>query len=65
MTRTILQDIKVFAVDNVVDLEKEKEPGKSIAAKTICLLVTPEQAAKVMLASSTGDRQFGDAQPGR
>jgi pilus assembly protein CpaB len=54
VTRTILQDIKVFAVDNIVDLEKEKEPGKSISAKTICLLVTPEQAAKVMLASQIG-----------
>ncbi len=54
VTRTILQDIKVFAVDNIVDLEKEKDPGKTIAAKTICLLVTPEQAAKVMLASQLG-----------
>ncbi len=54
VTRTILQDIKVFAVDNIVDLEKEKDPGKSITAKTICLLVTPEQAAKVMLATQLG-----------
>jgi pilus assembly protein CpaB len=54
VTRTILQDIKVFAVDSVVDLEKEKEPGKTITAKTISLLVTPEQAAKVMLASQLG-----------
>jgi pilus assembly protein CpaB len=54
VTRTILQDIKVFAVDSVVDLEKEKEPGKTIAAKTISLLVTPEQAVKVMLASQLG-----------
>jgi pilus assembly protein CpaB len=54
VTRTILQDIKVFAVDSVMDLEKEKEPGKTIAAKTISLLVTPEQAAKVMLASQLG-----------
>jgi pilus assembly protein CpaB len=54
VTRTILQDIKVFAVDNIVDLEKEKDPAKSISAKTICLLVTPEQAAKVMLATQLG-----------
>jgi pilus assembly protein CpaB len=54
VTRTILQDIKVFAVDNIVDLEKEKDPSKSISAKTICLLVTPEQAGKVMLASQLG-----------
>ncbi len=55
VTRTILQDIKVFAVNDVVDLEKEKDPNnKSIDAKTISLLVTPEQAAKLMLASQMG-----------
>jgi len=54
VTRTILQDIKVFAVNDVMDFEKDKDGGKSIAAKTICLLVTPEQAAKVMLAAQMG-----------
>jgi pilus assembly protein CpaB len=54
VTRTILQDIKVFAVDSVVDLEKEKESNRTINAKTISLLVTPEQAAKVMLARELG-----------
>ena len=55
VTRTILQDIKVFAVNDVVDLEKEKDgSSKSITAKTISLLVTPEQAAKVMLATQLG-----------
>ncbi len=55
VTRTILQDIKVFAVNDVVDLEKEKEgAGKSIAAKTISLLVTPTQAAQIMLATQMG-----------
>jgi pilus assembly protein CpaB len=54
VTRTILQDVKVFAVDDIVDLEKEKEGVKSIAAKTISLLVTPEQAAKLMLATQLG-----------
>ena len=54
VTRTILQDVKVFAVNDVLDLDKEKEGNKSISAKTICLLVTPEQAAKVMLAAQMG-----------
>jgi pilus assembly protein CpaB len=58
VTRTILQDIKVFAVNDVLDLEKEKDGGKSIAAKTISLLVTPEQAAKIMLASQLGNIQL-------
>ena len=54
VTRTILQDIKVFAVNDVVELEKDKGTGRTIAAKTISLLVTPEQAAKVMLATQLG-----------
>jgi pilus assembly protein CpaB len=54
VTRTILQDIKVFAVNDVLDIEKDKDGGKSIAAKTISLLVTPEQAAVVMLAVQKG-----------
>ncbi len=59
VTRTILQDIKVFAVNDVLDLEKEKgDAGRSITAKTISLLVTPDQAAKVMLASQMGTIQL-------
>ncbi len=44
----------MFAVNDVVDLEKDKDGGKSITAKTISLLVTPEQAAKMMLATQMG-----------
>jgi pilus assembly protein CpaB len=58
VTRTILQDIKVFAVNDVLGLENKADGGKSIAAKTISLLVTPEQAAKVMLASQMGSIQL-------
>ena len=53
VTRTILQDIKVFAVNDVLDVEKDKD-NKSISAKTISLLVTPAQAAKIMLATQVG-----------
>ena len=52
-TRTVLQDVKVFAVNDVVDLDKDGK-DKSIMAKTISLLVTPAQAAKVTLASEMG-----------
>lgn len=52
-TRTILQDVKVFAVNDQIGLEEEKD-SKSIAAKTISLLVTPAQAAKVTLATELG-----------
>ncbi len=58
VTRTILQDIKVFAVNDVIGLESEKDNSKSIAAKTISLLVTPEQAAKITLASQLGTIQL-------
>ncbi len=58
VTRTILQDIKVFAVNDVFGLENQKDGGKSIVAKTISLLVTPEQAAKVVLASQMGSVQL-------
>ena len=57
-TRTILQDIKVFAVNEVLDLEKEKDPARSINARTISLLVTPEQAAKLILAAQMGSIQL-------
>ena len=53
MTKTILQDIKVFAVDSQWTLESD-ESGKSIRAKTISLLLTPEQTERVMLACELG-----------
>lgn len=52
-TRTVLQDIKVFAVNDVVEMDKDGKE-KSIIAKTISLLVTPAQAAKVTLACEMG-----------
>ena len=56
-TQTILQDIKVFAVDTVFQRNPgEEEPA--IAAKTISLLVTPDQAENVTLASELGTIRF-------
>jgi len=57
-TRTILQDIKVFAVNDVVEVGSQKDSGKTITAKTISLLVTPEDAEKVMLATQLGAVQL-------
>ena len=53
-TRTILQDIKVFAVNNVVTLDTAGPETKSIPARTVSLLVTPAQAEKVTLATEMG-----------
>jgi len=51
---TVLQDIKVFAVNDVTDLEEEGSEERKISAQTISLLVTPPQAHKVMLATELG-----------
>ena len=52
-TRMVLENIKVFAVNDVVNSGTEKD-GKSIKAATVSLLVTPEQAARVTLAAELG-----------
>ncbi len=54
-TRTILNDVRVFAVDT----QFERQHGGSgdaaaSAAKTVALLVTPEQAEKLTLATGMG-----------
>ena len=54
MTRTILQDIKVFAVDATTNTDGMDNDVKSISAKTVSLLVSPEQAQKVTLATEMG-----------
>ena len=54
-TRTILQDIKVFAVNEVVGVEPGAAETKSIQARTVSLLVTPAQAEKVTLATEMGN----------
>ncbi len=54
ITKTILQDIKVFAVDNIWSTATGNGE-RSIVAKTISLLVTPAQAEKVTLASEMGN----------
>ena len=62
-TRTILQDVKVFAVNDVVGLESDQN-DRSIVAQTISLLVTPEQAQEVMLASEMGKIRLVMRSPG-
>jgi pilus assembly protein CpaB len=52
-TKTVLQDIKVFAVNDQVGPSDEKT-AESIAAKTVTLLMTPSQAEKCALAAEVG-----------
>jgi pilus assembly protein CpaB len=52
-TRIILQDIKVFAINDTWELDPEDGEEK-MKAQTISLLVTPTQGQKVILASELG-----------
>lgn len=55
VTKTILQDIRVFAVNEQWRTpEGSDKSNEVIAAKTISLLVTPEQAEKLMQATEMG-----------
>jgi pilus assembly protein CpaB len=53
-TKMILQDIKVFAVNNIVSMESSGQDTKSIAARTVSLLVTPVQAQRLTMGSELG-----------
>jgi pilus assembly protein CpaB len=55
-THTVLQKAKVFAVDSTFKNEEEEEGA--IQARTVSLIVTPEQAESVMLASQLGRIQL-------
>jgi pilus assembly protein CpaB len=53
MVRQILQNVKVFAVDNT--WTRMVDDQKTIRAKTVSLLLPPAQAMKVTLAAKTGE----------
>ena len=53
-TKTVLQDVQVFAVNDLFTRDPRDRDETSIAAKTISLLVTPPQAQLVMLISEIG-----------
>lgn len=68
-TRTILQNVRVFAVDDKYALTgDEKTQQKTLQAKTVSLLVTPEQAEILTAATELGQirlvmRGLGDNEP--
>lgn len=53
ITKTVLQNIKVFAVNDVWDVASTSG-DKTLTAKTISLLVTPEQAEVITMATELG-----------
>ncbi len=52
-TKTILKQIRVFAVDQ--EFRRASDDDDSSPARTVSLVVTPEQADKLMLASRVGE----------
>lgn len=56
ITRTFLHNIKVFAIDDLYD--RQGNQNNTMAAKTISVLVTPEQAELVALATQVGTVQL-------
>jgi pilus assembly protein CpaB len=63
-TQTILQDIKVFAVDDVFKVNSAGSEEDSTVAKTISLVVTPQQAEMLMMAGELGKVQLVMRSPG-
>ncbi len=53
-TKVILHNIRVFAVDQTVNRTADGEEAPTLA-KTISLLLTPQQASKLTLASKVGE----------
>jgi len=53
-TKTILHDVRIFAVDTQFERQHGNGTEKIAAAKTVSLLVTPDQAEKVTLATGMG-----------
>ncbi|MBN1908245.1 MAG: Flp pilus assembly protein CpaB [Pirellulales bacterium] len=63
-TKTILHDIKVFAVGDTYKLDPTLDEEDSLHAKTVSLLVTPHQAEDVMAAAQVGKIQLVMRAPG-
>ncbi|MCH2114338.1 MAG: Flp pilus assembly protein CpaB [Pirellulales bacterium] len=53
-TKIILQNIRVFAVDQAVQRSADGTEARSVA-KTVSLIVTPEQANKMLTAENLGE----------
>ena len=54
VTKIILQNIRVYAVDQTIEKASDGEDARSVA-KTVSLIVTPAQANKMTLAENLGE----------
>jgi Flp pilus assembly protein CpaB len=57
MTKTILTDVTVFAVNEHINREVQGD-GTTIQARTVSVLVKPEQVERLMLATELGKLQL-------
>lgn len=53
-TITLLQNVEIFAVDDVFRVDPANEGGETTIARTVTLILTPKQAEKVDLAQMLG-----------
>jgi pilus assembly protein CpaB len=63
VTRTILRDVRVFAVDSQTERELEDPSDPSTAAKTVSLLVKRDQVEPLMLALELGKLRLSLRRP--
>jgi pilus assembly protein CpaB len=54
VTRIIMQNVRVYAVDQTIEKASDGEDARSVA-KTVSLIVTPAQANKITLAENLGE----------
>ncbi len=59
---TILKNVRVFAVNEKVDREIDSD-GQTLSAKTVSLLVKPDQVEKLLIASSVGRLELSLRRP--
>ena len=63
-TRTILKNVRIFSVNALTDrVSGDGKSKEQIAAKTVTLLVKPEQVQLLMLAEQLGTIQFAMRKP--
>ncbi len=54
MARVVVSNVEVLTSGTKIDQEKARKDGQAIAATVVTLMVTPEDAEKITLASSNG-----------
>lgn len=64
MAQTILKDVRVFAINAETERSTDASSGDQVIAKTVSLLVKPNQVESVMLAAELGKLRLSLRKPG-